>query len=294
LPNLSLNKSYGPEGLTFFRSFARALGWREAADLGKTQGVMETLSNQSNNALWLRPALSPEELSLMISLREQIYRGAGKVAEGGYTNPLDAVGEAFLVMRGSRAIGTFSLCNLSKVGAVAKQMAEEWGIEAEELRDSLSVYFLGIESAERRADALKFVFGEIFKYLVRHRLTGIYVLADARLTKRYRWIGLLPRGQQVMSIFPKSGSLSLLYTRQIRAGIYGFHADPIRWNWYLRAPIAELLRSKELPRPALSHAIYRLYGLCAPLAAFAERLASTLFLCPRKNASRRFAHVRSL
>lgn len=241
----------------------------------------------------LRPALTPEDRATVFALRERIYRSAGKASEGGYQSPLDATGEAFLLLRGDRAIGTFSFCNFQREAAARREAAGQWDLSEAALESSLSVYFLGIEAGERRAEALKFVFGEVFKYLVRHRLTSIYVLADARLTRRYRWLGLRPVGARVMSVFPKSGWLSLLHTRQIRAGVYGLHADPLRWNWYLRAPTAELLREGAFANPRAVIALYHLYSLFAPPARAAEACASALYLRSTPS-SKKVVYVRTL
>jgi hypothetical protein len=246
-------------------------------------------------SLWLKRATGAEDMSLVFELRERIYRRAGKDAEtGGYRNALDGMGDAFLLLKEGKAIGTFSLCDLSRSRAARELVSAQWETEEGALESAIYIYFLGVEAGERRAEVLKFVFGEIFKYLVRHRLRSIYVLADARLTRRYRWLGLLPVGQKVLSVFPKSGWLSLLHTRQVVAGVYGLHADPVRWNWYLRAPTAELLREGAMPRPILSRGLFHFYSLFAPFARAAEALAAALVFRAKEKTPRRPAHVRPL
>ena len=222
----------------------------------------------------------------MRALREGTYQAAGKVADtGAYGSPLDEVGQAFLVGVGPQTIGTYSLCNLSHADNAALALGKVDGSRSG-AQPSLYVYFLGIQAKHRSAAALTFVFGEVFKFLARNQLESIYVLADARLTQRYRWLGLKPTNQYVMSQFPKSGKLALLHTRQIRAGIYGFHADPIRWNWYLRTPTAELLREGTLPARVRHRLVFFAFSAFAPAAALLQRVAA-LYLRKQKSETPR-------
>jgi len=260
--------------------------------------IMSHQSYYLGKDLWVRHATTHVEMTSVRQLRESIYSQAGKVAAKNlYEARFDMDGKTFLIGRGDKLIGTFSVCDLSLSQEARDSLATAWQIKSEDLKSSLYVYFFGIEAKERRADVLKVVFSEIFKELVRRRLTDIHVLADARLSRRYRWIGLVPLGPKVLSAFPKSGWLNVLSTRQIRAGIYGFHADPLRWNWYLRQATAELLREGVMPSPFLSRLLYLVYSGFAPVAVIAESLASSLFLRVQEKSrplARELNHVRPL
>ncbi len=224
---------------------------------------------------WSKPVISQREWSEVYNLRKAIYREAGKVAEEAtYRSPLDPVGEAFLVGWGTEVIGTFSVCNLSQGENARLALGKVSGSAPTRTEKSLYVYFLGIHAQNRSAAALVFVFGEVFKYLVRNRLESIYVLADSRLARRYRWIGLKPTNRHAVSVFPKSGRLALLRTKQVRGGIYGLHADPVRWNWYLRAPTAELLRERALPAAGMHRLVYLIYLAFAPPAWALKKIAA--------------------
>lgn len=247
--------------------------------------------SSGTSTYWTKPASSPEDWSLVRTLREGTYQAAGKVADpGAYRSPLDEVGQAFLVGLGAHAIGTFSLCNLSRAENAALALGKVDGSRSG-AQPSIYVYFLGIQAKHRSAAALTFVFGEVFKFLARNQLESIYVLADARLTRRYRWLGLKPTHQYVMSQFPKSGKLALLHTRQIRAGVYGFHADPIRWNWYLRSPTAELLREGVLPARARHRLVFFAFSAFAPAAALLKKVAALYLRKQKSETPRRPVHV---
>lgn len=281
--------------LTFMQHFARDFLWKVDCETVIKQCIM---SRPSNNDLWVQHATTRLEMKTVRNLRESIYSQAGKVAgKDCYENRFDIEGKTFLIGRGDKWIGTFSICDLSVSKEARDFLSNAWNLQSEDLKKSLYVYFFGIESSERRAYALKIVFSEVFKELVRRKLTDIHVLADARLSRRYRWIGLIPLGPKVLSAFPKSGWLNVLTTRQILAGIYGLHADPLRWNWYLREATAELLREGSMPSPFVSRFIYILYSGFAPVAVVAETLATLLIRRGKEKSQlsiRKFNHVRPL
>ena len=238
---------------------------------------MNTLKAQEKQQLWMKPVHSPEEKNTLTQLRQRIYAQSGKVAEAqAYQSSMDHFGQAYFIGFGEKIIGTFSVCLLGQNESARDLLSQQWGVNAEQFKQSIYIYFLGIERHERRASVLKFVFGEVFKILVKNRLQDIYVLADVRLQARYRWIGLRSTQHQVKSSFPKSGWLTLLHTRQIRLGIYGLHADPLRWNWYLRSAIHQLLSEGFMPAAGMSRLIYFLYTAFSPLASVAEILASMI------------------
>lgn len=233
-------------------------------------------------------------------LRETIYKDAQKTGSGAaYVSPLDAISEVYILEANGRDVGTFSVCRyggFQRAHGSFKHLGDEAANAIEGEPRGMYVYFLGINRSERSASALKFVFGEIFKTLVRSNLETIFVLADRRLAKRYKWIGFKSIGVRHQGIFPKSGPLELMSTRQIRLGVYGLHADPIRWNIYLRQPIAVLRDEGAIPKTGVNHWVYRLFSLFSALALLGERAISFALseqsLLPRKHKIGRSSYVR--
>lgn len=199
-----------------------------------------------------------------------------------------------LVGRNGHVIGTFSICNLRANKHARRQLGESWNWEEGKLQNSLYVYFLGLQAEERTASALKFVFQEIFKYLVKQGLEEIYIVADARLARRYRSIGMQPIGRQIPSSFPKSGMLTVMKTKQVFFGVYGLHADPIRWNWYLRTPTSELMSAGVLPRSWTYKTVFFCYSLFQPVARLIELIASCYLRKNKSTYAARRPHVRAV
>lgn len=252
---------------------------------------MKAQQAQMSPSYWMKPVRTLEEKQFLARLRQDIYCQSGKVAEEHtYQSSLDHYGQAYFIGSNDKIIGTFSVCLLGRSLDARELLGLQWGVPAAQFEQALYIYFLGIQREARNAGVLKFVFAEIFKMLVRNQLQDIYVLADSRLRRRYKWIGFSSTQHRVQSSFPKSGLLTLLHTKQIRFGVYGLHADPIRWNWYLRTSVAELLREGSLPYPQVSQAIYKMYSFFAPLSSAFEFLASMILRQGKEqfSAQRRF------
>ncbi len=247
---------------------------------------MDMNQAQKTQQFWIKPVLTLEQKQALKELRQRIYHQSGKTAEStAYESPMDQFGQAYFICSSDKVIGTFSVSLLGQSSSAREHLSQQLEIPSDQFEESLYIYFLGIDREERRASVVKFVFGEIFKILVRNKLADIYVLADARLTQRYRWIGFVPTHQRVLSSFPKSGWLTLLRTNQKRLGIYGLHADPVRWNWYLRSSVSALLAEGSLPHPRSSRVIYFVYSLFAPLALVVEKIAGLVLRRGKENFS---------
>lgn len=245
---------------------------------------------------------SADDYAKVLTLREEIYRQAGKINPTGlYISPIDMHSEIFLVKAHTdvttEIIGTFSIYRNNDLNqeimtplALCKQFLK---IPDNVDMKGIYIYFLGLKKSYRSFLALKFIFAEIFKYLYRNKLEYICLACEEKLVHKYKLIGFSKTGNIFKGPFPKSGALSVMCTKQTRFGLYGLHADPLRWNIYLRKAIAELRVSGEIPKYSWDSVVYVIYSLFSYPALGLEWLI-TKILRFKKIRYQDFSQVQSI
>jgi len=219
-----------------------------------------------------------------VDVRRKAYIRDGKLSQTSqFKSSLDEKSSIYIVNLDSKAVATFSIHkneessnNLEVFSLVKNKLKNKDNLEA------IYVHSLGVIKEHRSAKVLKFIFSEIFKYLVNHNKKYIVISSDRRLKSKYEWIGFKSIDTLIQSHYANSGLLNIMYTRQERLGIYGLHADPLRWNIFLRDATRQLMNEGKLPNSLAYKVLFHFYSFFKKPALLIER-TSRLFLKSKKS-----------
>ncbi len=124
----------------------------------------------------------------------------------------------------------------------------------------------------RRSDVLKAVYELVHRELVRVNRSHILISSDERLRRKYRFIGFRSTGYRYRQEWSRFKDLEILISNQKPFGTYGLHADPIRWNFFLREVTDELIAQGILRHNRTQRIIFSFYRSFRGASEWVERL----------------------
>ncbi len=212
---------------------------------------------------------SSDQMQDVLELRRTCYLQAGKIGPEVSAAEMaqcdDDRARVFSLSVRGRIVGTFLLRVPAEddVLETIDRPLGGWPASFPAKSRTIEVASLCIRRGFRRTDALKRVFETVHRMLVEHGRSHILIAADERLAKKYRFIGFAATGKSYLKASGNHARLHVLISNQRPLGVYGLHADPLRWNMFLRDVTEALLAEGKLRHVgvvALIFAIYRKFG----------------------------------
>jgi len=236
---------------------------------------------------------STDAMQQVLELRRDCYLKAGKVGRdvsaAEMAQPDDATARVFSLSVRGRLVGTFRL-RVPSSGDVLDTIDGPlggWPASFPDKARTIEVSSLCIRRGFRRTDAMKRVFETVHRTLVECGRSHILIAADERLARKYRFIGFAATGMSYLKPTGNRARLHVLISNQRPLGVYGLHADPLRWNMFLRDVTEELLAEGKLRHTGVVALIFALYRRFGWLARACENvLAPKLGSSPGKRDAR--------
>ncbi len=137
-------------------------------------------------------------------------------------------------------------------------------------REIIEISNLCLLPAHRNLDVFRVLYAQVHCFLVEHQRGWIVIGSDQKLAAKYRFIGFRKtryRYTKTDSAFPE---IQLMLSHQKPFGTYGLHADPIRWNLFLREITSTLCEEGKLSHSFSQRTIFGLYRFFSPPARLLE------------------------
>ncbi len=221
---------------------------------------------------------SAEDMQRVLELRRDCYLRAGKIGQDMSASqmalPDDDRAQVFSLSVRGRVIGTFRtrVPGASDVLETIDGAIGSWPSSFPPKSRTIEVSALCIRRGFRRTDALKRVFETVHRVLVENGRSHVLIAADSRLARKYRFIGFSATGKSYVKAAGSTGRLHVLISNQRPLGVYGLHADPVRWNMFLRDVTEALLAEGKLRHVGVVSWVFTVYRWFGWLARACENV----------------------
>jgi len=206
----------------------------------------------------------------ILRLRHQTYAAAGKVAPSTTVSDMVRSGDSrsriFRLVKDGVTVGSVKI-SVPEEHDVLETIDGALGYYPSEFPPKTSVIevsALCIRLGYRRTDVMKLILEISFRALVESGRSHIIVAADRRLQAKYRMIAFRRTGHRYVK--PESGELEVMISNLKPCGVYGLHADPLRWNLLLREIHETLVAEGKLRLGVFFASLFWLYALFASIS----------------------------
>lgn len=236
----------------------------------------------SSSTLYIKHLVETSEVEVgsrgyesILKLRHHSYGAAGKLAPSKTALDMarsdDASSRVFRLTKDGVTVGSVKI-SVPSEHDVLDTIDGALGYYPSDLPPKTSVIevsALCIRLGYRRTDVMKLLFEVAFRALVESGRSHIVVAADRRLQPKYRWIAFRRTGHRYLK--PESGEIEVMVSNMKPCGVYGLHADPLRWNLFLRDVTRALVAEGKLRLGAFEACLFWLYACLASISRGIER-----------------------
>lgn len=216
-------------------------------------------------ALSIAPLLKKKEFAEALEVRRVCYTKRGKIQPSSKPelpeHEMKRPGTLYGIYAGARIVGCVRML-APKSADLLESVDIPLGRYPGDLpakTDSIEITGLCLLPEFRGIETFKLIYAQVHRFLVEHNRGHIIISADQVLKKKYRFIGFTATGHcydKPASAFPH---ICIMVSNQRRFGIYGLHADPLRWNLFLRDITDELKAEKKIRHPLAVRALFGFY-----------------------------------
>lgn len=238
----------------------------------KTFKLKVAMKNYHLKDITISKMVDSTDFEITQRLLQKLYSRSGKSTsfKASLVNENNVHNTFYSLKDKNKIVGCFAL---SLTTEFVKNAIDSNGLSDEVIDKTMLMTHFAVDYDYRGLDILKKIFTQVHIHLVKTNKENVLISADDRMAKKYKYLAFEYTGSEYkkkpVNNLPPVLVRSMI-TKQTKWGIYGLHADPIRWNIFLKEATDRLIEEKVIKHSFFVKVLFGLYRLFGPLAKFLE------------------------